>query len=88
MAVVALQQIEAAAREQGQPLLDDLQDTMDGLQGATEMRGTGERHIRLLPTKPIFEVSPSPALLEAARVPDSFPCVCSLCLESLLVRAL
>ena len=71
MAIVALQHIEAKAREQGQPLLDDLQDTMDGLQGATEMRGTGERHIRLLPTKPIFEVAPSPALLKAASVPDS-----------------
>ncbi len=82
MAVVALQQIEAEAREQGQPLLDDLQDTMDGLQGATEMRGTGERHIRLLPTKPIFEVSASPALLKAARVPDSFLVSCTLCLDS------
>ena len=88
MAVVALQQIEAEAREQGQPLLDDLQDAMDGLQGATEMRGTGERHIRLLPTKPIFEVSPSPALLKAVREPDSFHCVCSLYLELSLVRAL
>ena len=87
MAVVALQQIEAEARKQGQPLLDDLQDTMDGLQGATEMRGTGERHIRLLPTKPIFEVSPSRARPKAARVPDSFPCVCSLYSESLLARA-
>ena len=76
MAIVALQRIEAEAREQGQPLLDDLQDTMDALQGATEMRGTGERHIRLLPTKPIFEVSASPALLKAADVPNpSFLCL-------------
>ena len=71
MAIVALQHIEAKARDQGEPLLDELQDTMAGLQGATEMRGTGERHIRLLPTKPIFEVAPSPALLKAASVPDS-----------------
>ena len=88
MAVVALQQIEAEAREQGQPLLDDLQDTMDGLQGATEMRGTGERHIRLLPTKPIFEVSPSLPCSRLPGVPDYHLCVCMLYSESLTVRAL
>ena len=56
MAIVALQQMDAEARERGDPLFDDLQEMADRMYGATEMRGTGERHIRLLPTKPAFEV--------------------------------
>ena len=56
MAIVALQQMDAEARERGDPLFDDLQEMADSMHGATEMRGTGERHIRLLPTKPVFEV--------------------------------
>ena len=56
MAVVALQQLESKKRERGEPLLDDLQAFADAEVGANEMRGTGERHIRLLPTRPAFEV--------------------------------
>lgn len=56
MAVVALQHMEAEARARGDPVFDDLQAMADEAVGATEMRGTGERHIRLLPTRPAFEV--------------------------------
>lgn len=62
MAIVALQQLDAEARERGDPLWDDLQALADQVVGATEMRGTGERHIRLLPTRPAFEVRPCPAI--------------------------
>lgn len=58
MAIVALQQLEVEKRERGEPLLDDLQAYVDAAVGANEMRGTGERHIRLLPTRPAFEAGP------------------------------
>ncbi len=58
MAIVALQQLEVEKRERGEPLFDRLQAYADEAVGANEMRGTGERHIRLLPTRPAFEVGP------------------------------
>ena len=62
-AVIALREMEYKARAEGTPLYDDLQAKMDAVHGCSRLEGTGERHVRLLPSRPMFE----------ARAPPHFP---------------
>lgn len=50
-----LREEEAAARARGEELFDDLAAQMDIIHGCDRSEGTGERHVKLLPTKPMFE---------------------------------
>lgn len=56
MAVIALKEMEIGARERGEELQEDLHEDMEIVFECHEVRGKFERHVRLLPTKPAFEV--------------------------------
>ena len=67
MAILALREIEEEERAAGEDMLDELQDVMEGslidgsedsVWGCNEVRGTGERHVRLLKRYPAYEVHP------------------------------
>ena len=83
MAIVALQQLEVEKRERGEPLLDGLQAFADAAVGANEMRGTGERHIRLLPTRPAFEVGPRICIFQHTQYARASSCDLRCLLQSL-----
>ncbi len=56
MAIIALKEMEVGKRESGEELLEDLHEDMERVFECHEVRGRFERHVRLLPTKPAFEV--------------------------------
>lgn len=58
MAIIALKEMEIEKRERGEDLFEDLHEDMEHVYECYEERGVFERHVRLLPTKPMFEVSP------------------------------
>ena len=61
MAIIALKEMEISMREAGEELLEDVHEDMEHVFECYEERGTFERHVVLLPTKPMFEVcSPNP----------------------------
>lgn len=56
MAIIALKELEDEREAKGEELAYDLHAFMAELHGCHETRGHFERHVRLLPTKPAFEV--------------------------------
>lgn len=61
MAIIALKELEMSKREAGEELFEELHEDMEHVYECYEERGTFERHVVLLPTKPAFEVrSPKP----------------------------
>jgi hypothetical protein len=54
-AIIALREEETAARAAGEPLFDELAAKMAIIHGCDRLEGTGERHVKLLPTRPMFE---------------------------------
>ena len=56
-AIIALREEETLARARGDKLHDELAAKMDFIYGCDRLEGTGERHVKLLPTAPKFEAS-------------------------------
>ena len=54
-AVIALREEETLARARGDELYDALAARMDAMYVCDRLEGTGERHVKLLPTAPRFE---------------------------------
>jgi hypothetical protein len=67
MAVIALKEMEDEARSKGEELAEDVHFAMQEIHGRHERRGHFERHVRLLPTRPAFEVTTPSSVLKHCR---------------------